>query len=77
MRNHKIENILKRWKFESNHQKPIHYGYHFGTLMICSSEVGKLIGKMGSLAYKYKEILKAELPDFEDVKFWEISPHWI
>ena len=77
IRNTKIEEILIEWKRESNARRPIHYWYSRGVLTICSSEVGKLIGTMGNLVFKYQQILRERLRDFEDVKFQEVNHHWI
>lgn len=77
VRNNKIEAILTEWKKESKATRPIHYWYSRGVLTICSSEVGLLIGKMGATVYKYQQILKERVNDFEEVKFQEVNRHWI
>lgn len=77
VRNNKIELILTQWKKESNATRPIHYWYSRGILLICSSEVGKLIGYYGDRVYKYQQILKEQINDFEEVKFQEVNRHWI
>lgn len=77
VRNIKIEKILIEWKKESHAKRSIHYWYRRGILTICSSEVGILIGYHGDLVYKYQQILKEQLRDFEEVKFQEVNYHWI
>ena len=81
VRNFVIERILKQWKDEAHVKNSIHYWYNSitGELTICSSEVGRLIGKYGSTVDKYKNILKTAkgIHNFTDVKFQEINYHWI
>ena len=77
VRNFKIEKILSDWKNECNLKYSIHYWYSNGILLICSSEVGKLIGYMGNKIYKYRNILKEQIRDFVEVKFQEVNHHWI
>lgn len=73
----RIWEILKQWKKESKSTKVIQYRYRDGILEIYTSQPGWLIGKAGVLVDKYREILKAEMYDFKELKFVETAYHWI
>ena len=76
-RNYKIERLIRAWKTKSGCERPIQYWYSQGILTICSSEVGKLVGPMGSLVEKYRGLLKEQHADFVDVRFQEVNYHYI
>ena len=54
----KEREFFEEWCQEANVSTPVGYGYRRGTLYICTKYPGPMIGKMGSLAAKYKELYK-------------------
>ena len=77
VRYNKLETILKNWKDESKAKHIIQYKYYKGMLLICSSECGLLIGPVGDLVHKYRQILKEQISDFKDITFQDVDATYI
>lgn len=71
-----IQKILKDWKVESGASRVVQFRYREGILTIYTSQPGYLIGKAGCLVYKYEDIFKNKLRDFDKVSFVETDYLW-
>lgn len=69
---YKLRKIFKDWKAESGVKKPFVYKYdRKGTLYIYTSQPGLMIGKAGSIYYKFEERIKTECKEIKNISIFE------
>jgi len=70
----KFDTFLSQWCEEAGVKDPIGYKQdHNGCLIIYTNHPGSLIGKGGSLFYKYEAIMKEEFPHLTKINLVEID----